>query len=205
MCKKGRPKLHIAEGCTCRKAFPMCNLERPFLHIQRVDPLRNSGFFLRISMAERSHVARQHRVDRSRAARKAVMKMRPADSAGRTQKPTMRESPPCAKGTSQIAHRECLSARTAFCYVRFGTSLLHIHNLFLCAIWDVPFAHRQGEAYARCRGSRSLVSEDPPRWRRSMARTAMRACARDFSSSYSGKYRVNTEPTLFSPLTLTRP
>ena len=28
--QKGRPKLHIAEGCMYRTIIPMCNLERPF-------------------------------------------------------------------------------------------------------------------------------------------------------------------------------
>ena len=34
----------------------------------------------------------------------------------------------CAKGTFQIAHRKRLCALEGFCYVQFGTSLLHIRT-----------------------------------------------------------------------------
>ena len=42
-----------------------------------------------------------------------------------------REVDRCAEGTSQIAHRRCLSVLILYSYVQFGTSLLHISNSFV--------------------------------------------------------------------------
>ena len=61
---------------------------------------------------------------------------------------------PCAKGTSQIAHRISLSVRMLSSYVRFGTSLLHItkheHRVpFAC---DALLCHGLRLRLQPCRG-----------------------------------------------------
>ncbi len=90
----------------------------------------------------------------------------------------------CAKGTFQIAHRKRSCALRDYCYVQFGTSLLHIWQPRGCnlgrpfctsgnlagAIWDVPFAHlMQGREVWRVASAAVLTccglrQAGPPLW-----------------------------------------
>ena len=80
------------------------------------------------------------------ASRLIHLMKRGRDTPDRTQHEVM---PRCAKGTFQIAHRMSLSAQSLFCYVQFGTSLLHIRQPHGCDLGrpfctSLPHMPREG-------------------------------------------------------------